>query len=131
MNIDYKERLLIPLIGKQRERFEKTLLPTTKWEENKECMPPQCRDVVTGEAFYCGLEGIGHSEATGWYLVLWNPIDDPEPQNTPIGNSGLTVAGVQILNGTGPSTLTLLFIENPLQIFIVQDQPAEAPSADS
>ena len=108
-------RLNIELTGTLRESYEHNLLSHSEWNTHPE-MPAPCWDVVTGDAFYAGCEGIGHNDENGWYLVLWEPCDEPEPiapdQQQQIGP--LTLTAIQLCAGPTEKdrgTLTLLFLE--------------------
>lgn len=68
--------LHIILFGELRKRLEQNLLPVAEWEKHPD-MPEPCKDVVTGDAFYCGLEGIGRDPHLGWYLTLLTDCENP------------------------------------------------------
>ena len=111
MNLPQKDRLDVVLSGKSREYYNAHLLTVAQWRERVEYMPAPCRDVVTGEATYSGLEGIGHSPENGWYLVLYEPPDPELSEFASIGEAGLKVyTDVPDYHPTA-GTLLLLFFE--------------------
>jgi hypothetical protein len=131
-NMPYESRLDIRLVGHQRELFERALLPVAQWKSHPE-MPPECWNVVTGDAFYCGCEGIGRTEENGWFLVLWAPSDDVPHDQAPqkLGDSGLVITGAQIVGGPSArdeGELMLMFMERgSISVPTRSQQAATAP----
>lgn len=75
-NISQADRLDLILKGDIKSRLHKNLVSVEDWPARQGEMPKPCQDVVTNEAFYCGLEGIGLDPELGWYLVLLEDCDN-------------------------------------------------------
>lgn len=109
--IPYPERLNVLLEGAALERYNSQLLAVPDWQNHVNEMPAPCADVVTGAAFYPGLEGIGYNDENGWFLTLYVPPDPPETDFQPIPGSGLAVAARVVHFKPGEGTVTLLYVQ--------------------
>lgn len=123
LNLPMEQRLNLRLYGSVRDHLNAHLLPTATWEERKAEMPKPCLDVVTGDAFYCGCEGIGWSEETGWYLLLWVPDDPPPESFRPVEDTGLSVSVDVVHPSKQSGQYSLLFMEKHASFVFGQNIP--------
>lgn len=117
-NIPFEERLNISLVGPLREKLEPHILPIKDWDRFLPSFPKPCADVVTGKAFYAGCEGIGFHEEIGWFLVLWEPNEEPPVNSITEENvkAGFVIASAQVCAGPtkeDPGKLLLIYAQRP------------------